>query len=253
MKLKHLWLLLILLLVPAYSFAECPAYDRKAWKHWVDVDRDCQNARHEVLIAESTTSVGFNTEKGCRVVSGSWNDPYSGRTITDASKLDIDHLVPLKDAHESGGHAWDAYRKRDYANDLSDPNTLIAVDRGLNRQKGAGDPAEWLPPNQAYQAEYAAAWVAVKVKWGLTADAKEIAVLRNILGSEAELPIMAEECSGAINPFSAKLPVARVDCSAKKYCKDMSICDEAKAYLIQCGMKNLDRDGDGVPCEALCD
>ena len=58
---------------------------------------------------------------------------------------------------------------------------------------------------------------------------------------------------GASNSFAAKLPVARVDCSAKKYCKDMSICDEAKAYLIQCGYKNLDRDGDGVPCEALCD
>ena len=185
------------------------------------------------------------------MVSGSWNDPYSGRTITDATKLDIDRMVPLKEAHESGGHAWDVYRKRDYANDLSDPNTLIAVDRGLNRQKGAGDPAEWLPPNKAYQAEYAQAWVAVKMKWELTADAKEIEVLRTLLGAEADLPIMAEECSGAINPLSAKLPVAEVDCSAKKYCKDMSICDEARVYLIQCGMKNLDRDG--VPCEALCD
>ena len=231
----------------------CPAYDRKAWKHWVDEDKDCQNARHEVLVAESTEPVGFKTSKGCRVVSGSWNDPYSGKTITDASQLDIDHLVPLKEAHESGGHAWDLYRKRDYANDLTDPNTLIAVDKALNRQKGAGDPAEWLPPNKAYQAEYAQAWVAVKLKWELTSDAEEIAVLKSLLGAEAQLPIMAEECSGSINPFSAKLPVAQVDCSAKKYCKDMSICDEAKAYLIQCGMKNLDRDGDGVPCEALCD
>ena len=174
------------------------------------------------------------------------------KTITDASKLDIDPLVPLKEAHESGGHAWYPDKRRDYANDLSDPNTLIAVDRGLNRQKGAGDPADWLPPNQAYQVEYAQAWVAVKLKWGLTADAKEIAALRAILGSDVELPIIAEECTGAINPFSAKLPVAEVDCSAKKYCKDMSICDEARAYLVQCGMKNLDRDGDGVPCEALC-
>ena len=233
--------------------AICPNYERKSYGHWIDEDRDCQNARHEVLIEESLSTVGFKSSKGCRVVSGSWNDPYSGRTITDATKLDIDYMVPLKEAHESGGHAWDVYRKRDYANDLSDPNTLIAVDRGLNRQKGAGDPAEWLPPNKAYQAEYAQAWVAVKMKWEMTADAKEIEVLRTLLGAEADLPIMAEECSGAINPLSAKLPVAEVDCSAKKYCKDMSICDEARVYLIQCGMKNLDRDGDGVPCEALCD
>ena len=38
-----------------------------------------------------------------------------------------------------GGYAWYAYKRREYANDLSDPNTLIAVDRGLNRQKGADD------------------------------------------------------------------------------------------------------------------
>ena len=249
-----LTILFTLLTTIAFSdSAGCPKYERKSYRHWIDEDRDCQNARHEVLIAESSSTVVFKTEKGCRVVSGSWNDPYSGKTITDASKLDIDHLVPLKEVHESGGHAWDVYRKRDYANDLSDPNTLIAVDLGLNRQKGSGDPAEWLPPNQAYQEEYARAWVAVKLKWGLTADAREIAVLRDILGAETDLPIMSEECSGSINPFSAKLPVAEVDCSAKRYCKDMSICDEARAYLVQCGMKNLDRDGDGVPCEALCD
>ena len=198
---KGLFLLVGVLLVPLLAAAvnpECPAYDRKAWKHWVDEDKDCQNARHEVLIAESTTPVGFKTSKGCRVVSGNWLGAYSGKVFTDASQLDIDHLVPLKEAHESGGHAWDAYKRRDYANDLSDPNTLIAVDRGLNRQKGASDPAEWLPPNQAYQEEYARAWVAVKMKWGLTADTKEIAVLRGILGADAEMPIMAEECTGVI-------------------------------------------------------
>ena len=125
MKLKNLWLLVLLFLTPVYSLADCPAYDRKAWKHWIDEDRDCQNARHEVLIEESLSTVGFKTSKACRVVSGSWNDPYSGRTITDASKLDIDHMVPLKEAHESGGHAWDVYRKREYANDLSEPNNSL--------------------------------------------------------------------------------------------------------------------------------
>ena len=141
MKLKNLWLLVLLFLTPVYSLADCPAYDRKAWKHWIDEDRDCQNARHEVLIEESLSTVGFKTSKGCRVVSGSWNDPYSGRTITDASKLDIDHMVPLKEAHESGAANWPRERERAYANDLDDPDTLIAVDRRLNRQKGAKDPA----------------------------------------------------------------------------------------------------------------
>ena len=162
-------LALLVVNLSTVALAECPPYDRKAWKHWIDADRDCQNTRHEVLIEESLTPVMFKTDKGCRVISGSWLGSYSGDVFTDASKLDIDHLVPLKEAHQSGGYAWDAARRRDYANDLSD-NTLIAVDRGLNRQKGAGDPSEWLPPNQAYQTEYAEAWVAVKLKWGLTAD-----------------------------------------------------------------------------------
>jgi len=80
-----------------------------------------------------------------------------------------------------------------YANDLSDPNTLIAVDRGLNRQKGASDPVEWLPPDSEYQCDYAQAWVAVKLKWQLTADAAEITVLSRILGQDAQMPLMAEE------------------------------------------------------------
>ena len=72
----------------------------------------------------------------------------------------------------------------------------------------------------------------MKLKWQLTVISKEIEVLRDILGAEAQLPIMVEECSGAINSFSAKLPKARVDYSAKKYCKEMSIYAEAKAYFI---------------------
>ena len=198
--------LLILTLLAASlttnTFADCPPYDRKDYRHRTDDDKDCQNTRHEVLVEESLTPVTFRTSKGCKVISGSWLGAYSGKVFTDASKLDIDHLVPLKEAHESGGYAWDAYKRREYANDLSDPNTLIAVDRGLSRQKGADDPAEWLPPNQAYQVEYAQGWVAVKLKWGLTADAREITTLRKILGSEAELPIMAEEYSGTRKPFS---------------------------------------------------
>ena len=99
-------------------------------------------------------------------------------------------MVPLKETNESGGYVWDAYRKRDYANGLNDPNTLIAVDRGLNRQKGASDPAEWLPPDSEYHRGYAQAWGAVKLKQQLIADATEIAALRRILGEDAQMPLM---------------------------------------------------------------
>ena len=254
---KRFWLILLCTFGWATSLVAqgaCGKYERTDWKHWVDVDKDCQNTRHEVLLEESLAPVTFKTSKNCRIVSGSWLGAYSGNVFTDASQLDIDHLVPLKEAHESGGYAWDAYRRRDYANDLSDPNTLIAVDKTLNRQKGASDPAEWLPPNKAYQAEYAAAWVAVKLKWGLTADAREIAALRKILGTAAELPMLAEECAGTmVNPESVSSVPAQVDCQTKRYCTQMKTCAEARAYLTQCNIQSLHRDKDGAPCEALCD
>ena len=249
-------LALLLTLLATTALAECPPYDRKDYRHWIDADRDCQNTRHEVLIEESLTPVMFKTDKGCKVVSGNWLGSYSGDVFTDASKLDIDHLVPLKEAHESGGYAWDADRRRDYANDLSDPNTLIAVDRGLNRQKGAGDPSEWLPPNKAYQTEYAEAWVAVKVKWGLTADKRELAALRALLGDQVDLPREAEEMDCSVNkpsdPPELSSGQVSVVCGSKKYCKEMGSCEEAKAFLTECRLTGLDRNKDGVPCESLC-
>ena len=91
----------------------------------------------------------------------------------------------------------------------------------------------------------------VKLKWWLTEDTKEIAVLQDIVEADAQMPIKDEERRGPINPFCVKLCVAVVDYSAKKFCKDISICEEAKVYHIQYGMKNLDWEGDGVPCEKL--
>jgi hypothetical protein len=235
----------------------CPSYDRKSYRHWIDEDRDCQNARHEVLIEESLSTVTFKTGKGCKVLSGSWNDLYSGKTITDASKLDIDHIVPLKEAHQSGAANWSRERKKTYANDLVDPDTLIAVDRSLNRQKGAKDPAEWLPPNEVYQADYARAWVAVKLKWDLTADQTELATLRELLGKQAGLPREAPEmnCTARVRANKPASPSAGFSlvCGSKRYCRQMRTCEEARAFLNQCRLSHLDGDKDGVPCEALCD
>ena len=191
------------------------------------------------------------------MVSGSWNDSYSGKTITDATTLDIDHMVPLKEAHESGAANWSRERKRAYANDLDDPDTLIAVDRRLNRQKGAKDPAEWLPPNPAYQTQYARAWVAVKLKWGLTADRQELVALQKLLGNQVELPPEAPEmnCTSAVPSSQQTLPSAdlKVVCGSKPYCRQMNSYEEARAFLSQCGLGRLDGDKDGVPCEVLCD
>ncbi len=148
-------------------------YDRKEWHpRWRDSDRDCQKTRDEVLAEESQVPVTLSPDK-CRVIAGKWLDPYSGKIFTDPQNLDIDHLVPLKEAHIGGGSAWSTEKKRRYANDLSYPATLIAVSSRENRSKGARDPASWLPSNCAYHCEYVRSWKEVKARWELGSDAAE--------------------------------------------------------------------------------
>ena len=147
-------------------------YDRKLYKHWIDEDSDCQDTRQEVLISESIELVVLD-ERGCKVISGLWNDQFTGNTYTDPSDLDIDHIIPLKEVHVSGGYAWSAERKEQYANDISNPDVLIAVSRYANRSKGARDVAHWLPTNEGFRCEYVRRWAAVKEAWGLEMDEVE--------------------------------------------------------------------------------
>ena len=136
-----------------------PDYDRGDWRHWLDMDGDCQNARHEALIAESAAPVEFKTADRCRVASGSWVGPYTGVPVDDPSKLDIDHMVPLADAHRSGGWRWDRDRKAHFANDLEYEGHLIASTAAANRAKGSKGPEDWRPPDKGYWCQYAVDWI----------------------------------------------------------------------------------------------
>lgn len=76
-------------------------YNRNDWPHWLDDDKNCQNTRHELLISTSMNKVDFKTDKGgCNLEAGLWYDPYSGETFTTSTELDLDHIVPLKFAHD---------------------------------------------------------------------------------------------------------------------------------------------------------
>jgi hypothetical protein len=168
-------------LVVADPPANMPAYDRGDWPHWRDADKDCQNTRAEVLIDESATATAFADGKDCRVVAGTWLDPYTGESFSDASELDVDHVVPLKNAHLSGGWAWTRDMRATFANDLVDGGHLMAVKASANRQKGAKGPDEWRPPLLSYHCDYASHWVHIKWRYFLDVTVAERDALTHML------------------------------------------------------------------------
>jgi hypothetical protein len=89
--------------------------------------------------------------------------------------------VALHEAWQSGAATWEPQRRRAFANDLGHPGALVAVTAAMNRIKSDRDPASWQPPNRASWCLYAADWITVKVRWGLTADEAEVTALRNML------------------------------------------------------------------------
>ena len=147
-------------------------YSRSDYKHWIDADKDCQNTRQEVLIAESLEKVTLD-KKGCEVVKGKWYDPYTDKYFTNPNDLDVDHFVPLGEVDKSGGHEWPKEKKKEYTNDLDDVEVLIAVDKSANRSKGDKDPSDWLPPNKNFQCDYIKTWQKIKKQWVLEMDKKE--------------------------------------------------------------------------------
>ncbi|WP_029008310.1 hypothetical protein [Azospirillum halopraeferens] len=157
-------------------------FDPAAWPHWLDRDGNCLDTREEVLVAESLEPVRLSLD-GCAIVSGRWRDPYSGEQFTNPQDMAIDHRVPLREAHASGGHAWDAERRAAFANDLDGPDTLVAVSAATRRAKGARGPEEWLPADSSALCSYVVGWVAVKARWELSMDARERMAVGNILAN----------------------------------------------------------------------
>ena len=152
-------------------------YFRKEWHHWIKVNEDCQNTRQKVLIRDSKEIVKYKEDKKCHVEIGKWLCPYTGEIINDPKKIDIDHVVPLAEAHRSGGYLWDREKKELYANDLKNPTHLLAVKNTANREKGDKDPAKWLPIKNI--CTYIYNWVKIKNNYKLTYDKEEFTTIEN--------------------------------------------------------------------------
>ncbi|MEU8653715.1 HNH endonuclease family protein [Streptomyces sp. NPDC048737] len=148
-------------------------YTRDAFRHWnsgADPTDGC-TTRGEVLLAEAVTAPAVGAR--CALTGGSWFSYYDEVTVTDASGLDIDHMVPLAEAWDSGAFAWTAARREAYANDLGQESSLVAVTARSNRSKADQDPAGWLPSAPDAVCRYVAEWTATKLRWDLTADQSE--------------------------------------------------------------------------------
>lgn len=177
--------IILIILTVCASFAQ--TYNRYEWgSSWIDIDKDCQNTRNEVLIEESLIPVTLDVT-GCKVLRGLWLCLYTGSIVTDPSKLDIDHLVPLENANASGGYEWAKTTKKEYANVLRNPFHLVAVLSSSNRSKQSKSPDKWMPTFQPFRCTYLREWVKVKEEWNLSMTEDEKNTINTILSEECEL------------------------------------------------------------------
>ena len=243
--------------------ATLPDYDRHDWKQWTDADRDCQDARNEVLIAESRTSVAYRSDRKCRVAAGEWLAPYTNTIVTDPGRLDVDHMVPLGNAHDSGAWQWSANQRERYANYLEDPQHLIAVTAGANRSKGARGPDQWKPEDRTYWCQYATDWITIKSTWELTVTQQEHTALVQMLNTCAKRPELMVSSQSQVKPTPGPTsnPVQQTPTPEMRTYNPCDAAQAAGATRIQGSKGNgrgfpkwmvpsaRDGDGDGVVCE----
>ena len=249
-----------------------PEYNRDDWNHWIDENGDCQNTRHEVLIEESFETVTYTNDTFCSVSTGKWFGNYTGQYYYNASELDIDHFIPLKNAHQSGGYNWSSAKKEEFANYRLDPDNLIAVNLSANRSKGAKGPDEWKPSNTEYWCEYAYDWIRIKDYWNLTATQAEWDALVSMIETcpagfayaDAEEEPVAELPTPTTTTTSSTTTTTTTNVVSSqpdnpgdsKNCGDFANYAEAKAWFDKYepyygDVARLDRDGDLIPCESL--
>ncbi len=236
----------VLATLPVKGRAPKTGYDRDQFgPQWADVDRNGCDTRNDVLARDLTDEVVKPGTHDCVVTSGTLADPYTGRTISfvkgEGSSVDIDHVVALSDAWQTGAGRWDEARRTALAND---PLNLLAVDYSANRQKGDGDAATWLPPERGYRCAYVARQVAVKATYGLWVTQAEhdaiAGVLQGCPGEPVPTPAPAPSDVPAGTPQTAPYP----DCAAAR------AAGVAPLHRGDPGWSDgIDGDGDGVACE----
>ncbi len=167
---------------------EIESYNRlHHFGHWVNdsSDQTCYNTRAKVLIRDSAKTVIFEPTNVCTVKSGQWNDPYAKKILTDAqAEVQIDHMVPLKNAYVAGAHSWSFKTRCLYGNYLGAAFHLISVDGTENMKKGSSSPEGYLPPNSTYRCQYLKNWLTIKTLWNLEMTPSEATAITAAIKAE---------------------------------------------------------------------
>ena len=153
-------------------------------QRWADVNRNGCDTRNDILQRDLTNILFKPGTRNCVVLSGTLIDPYSGTRIdfvrgnVTSMEVQIDHVVALSNAWQTGAFKLTLEKRTAFAND---PENLLAVKGTLNSEKGDGDAATWLPPLKSYRCTYVSKQIAVKAKYGLWVTAPEKAAMKSIL------------------------------------------------------------------------
>ncbi|MDR0951112.1 MAG: HNH endonuclease family protein [Candidatus Ancillula sp.] len=164
--------------------ADNSSYDRDNYPTWDSVGPSCWSVRDEVL--KKSIKSGTGTTDGCKYISGTWEDPYSGEELTFDSAtavsrgIQIDHIIPLHYVNQHGGASWSAEKKEDYANNYDD---LVAVGGAENEEKSDQGPAEWMPNNKNYWCTYSERWAKIATKWGISVTNADYNKLKTVLNT----------------------------------------------------------------------
>lgn len=161
-------------------------YDRDLFGYReTDDDGNGCDVREDVL-ARDLTDVRYTSSGSCKVKSGTLDDPYTGQTIhfirgvKTSSAVQIDHVVALENAWQSGARDWNNAQRYRFGNDM---DNLLAVDGPANQDKGSASAAYWLPTNSAYRCAYVARQIGIKTKYALTVTSREKQAMQAVLAS----------------------------------------------------------------------
>lgn len=251
-------------------------YDADLFKWRSDADHNGCDTRNDVLrrdLRDITLKAGT---KGCVVIAGDLSDEYKSETYAfdrSPNNIDIDHIVARSNAWQTGAAKFDEDTLKEFGND---PLNLLAVSSSLNRQKGDGDAATWLPPAKSYRCEYVSRQIAIKHKYDLWVVKAEKSAMKRELDTCEDEPAFTRDVSwpdpgegdnvtteNEKSGSSSSSESSRSKSGSGKksssgssgsvYYKNCTAVRDAGAAPVRRGepgyASHLDRDGDGVGCE----